>query len=360
MGMARPAALIQLTGAEHKQLLALTKAPKTQRRYADRARIVLKAAQGLGTRQIAVELELRPATVSKWRVRFEREGMEGLHDDFRPGRPVTTEPAQQLRTRLLSQLDEPPPEGHARWNGRLLAEALGAKADAVWKLLRELGISLQRRRSWCVSTDPEFAAKSADIIGLYLGEPANAVVLSIDEKPCIQALERAQGWLKMPDGRSLSGFAHEYRRHGTTNLFAALNVATGQVIGECFPKKRRDEFLRFLDRVVAQYPGQQLHLILDNLSVHKLTEEHPWRQKHPDVHFHFTPTHASWLNQIEAWFSILSRAALKGASFSNVRQLIQQIEAFIAAYNTRAMPFVWTKIRVSQKTPESKYANLIN
>ena len=359
-GMARPATPIVLTEAERDQLSALVKVPKTQRRHAERALIVLKAAQGMSNLQIARELAVRPATVSKWRVRFESEGMEGLHDDYRPGRPPGLESAEQLRGRIMAKLDEDPPEGYARWNGRLLAQALGVKADAVWKLLRQLGINLQRRRSWCVSTDPEFAAKSADVVGLYLGAPANAVVLSIDEKPCLQALEREQGWLKMPDGRSLSGFAHEYRRHGTTNLFAALEVATGQVTGLCFPRKRRNEFLSFLDRLVAAHPAQQLHLVLDNLSVHKLTEEHPWRKKHPHVHFHFTPTHASWLNQIEAWFSILSRAALKGASFHSVRELIEAIEKFIGVYNERAMPFVWTKIRVKQKSPESKYTNLYN
>lgn len=162
----------------------------------------------------------------------------------------------------------------------------------------------------------------------------------------------------MPDGKALTGFAHEYKRHGTTNLFAALNVASGQVAAECFPRKRRDEFLRFLDKLLAMHPDRELHRVLDNLSVHKLKEDHPWRRKHPRVHFHFTPTRASWINQIEAWFSILSRGALKPAGFSNVKELVAAIERFVAAYNQDAMPFEWTKIRVTRKTPESKYANL--
>jgi transposase len=357
--MARPATAIALTEIERAQLTDLIKAPRTQRRYADRARIVLKAAEGMSNRQIAETMSVRPATVSKWRVRFESERLEALNDDYRPGRPPGPEEPERLRSRILAMIDQPAPEGYARWNGRLLAQALGVNAHAVWKHLRALGISLQRRRSWCVSTDPEFATKSADVIGLYLGSPANAVVLSIDEKPCIQALDREQGWLKMPDGRALTGFAHEYRRHGTTNLFAALDVATGCVQGACFQRKRRDEFLRFLDTLVAQNPGRELHLVLDNLSVHKLDEEHQWRKKHPQVHFHFTPTHASWLNQIEAWFSILSRSALSGASFQSVRELIQAIERFIVVYNQTAMPFVWTKVRVWQKSPLGKYAELI-
>lgn len=357
--MARPPTPIVLTQLEEQELRRLTTEPKMQRRFADRARMILKAAAGQSNLEIAAAMAVRPATVCKWRVRFENEGLDGLRDDFRSGRPPTQQP-EDLRAQLLSKLDEEPPSGYAKWNGRLLADALGVKADRVWAELRVLGISLQRRRSWCVSTDPEFTAKSADIIGLYLGPPENAVVLSLDEKPCIQALERAQGWLKMPDGRSLTGFAHEYKRHGTTNLFAALNVATGQVAADCFPKKRRDEFLRFLDRLVAENPGKELHLILDNLSVHKLKEDHPWRLKHPGVHFHFTPTHASWINQIEAWFSILSRSALKSASFKNVKSLIAAIENFVESYNQSAMPFVWTKVRVNRKEPSSKYADLYN
>lgn len=358
--MSRPATVIRLTYPEREELERLARQPKAQRRHSDRARIILKAADGMSNLEIAQTIGTRPATVSKWRVRFESEGLEGLRDDYRPGRPPTGGDAAAFRDRLLAQLDEDPPEGYAKWNGRLLAEKLGVKPDKVWKELRTLGINLQRRRSWCVSTDPEFASKSADIVGLYLGPPANAIVLCVDEKPCIQALERQQGWLKMPDGRSLTGFAHEYKRHGTTNLFAALDVATGQVAADCFPRKRRDEFLRFLDKLVALYPGKELHLVLDNLSVHKLKEDHPWRIKNPNVHFHFTPTHASWINQIEAWFSILSRAALKGTSFKSTKDLVRAIEKFVQVYNENAEPFQWTKIRVTQKTPESKYANLIN
>jgi transposase len=174
------------------------------------------------------------------------------------------------------------------------------------------------------------------------------VVLSFDEKPCIQALERAQGWLKLPDGRALTGFAHEYKRHGTSTLFAALNVATGQVLGGHFQRKRRVEFLEFMDRLVALHPGKELHVILDSLSTHRIEQE-PWRKAHPQVYFHFTPTHASWLNQIEVWFSILSAKALRGASFRSVKELIAQIDAFIAAYNEEAAPFEWTKKSISAR-----------
>lgn len=357
--MGRPATPITLNEDERRQLEAMIGRPKAQARYVERARIVLWAAEGQSNQAIAQRLDTREARVSRWRTRFEREGLAGLHDAPRPGRPPR-DPEASLCARVLAKLDEPPPAGFARWNGPLLASALGdVTADQIWAQLRALGISLERRRSWCVSTDPQFAAKAADIVGLYLAPPCNAVVLSIDEKPCIQALERAQGWLRLPNGRALTGFAHEYKRHGTTTLFAALETATGRVHGGHYRRKRRDEFLDFLDRLVAAHPGQILHLILDNLSTHLLTPEHPWRRRHPQVHFHFTPTHASWLNQIEVWFSILSAQALRGASFTSVAQLTAAIDAFISAYNHRATPFVWTKVRATQKSPQSKYANLI-
>jgi len=354
--MPKPATTIVLTGDERLQLSAMRRKPKAQARYAQRAQIILRAAEGAASKEIAGHLGVSPAMVSKWRTRFEREGLSGLHDDHRPGRPPTLDEGE-FRARLLEQLEAAPPAGHAQWDGPLLAKALGVSADRVWRLLRTLGISLKRRRSWCVSTDPQFAEKAADVVGLYLAPPENAVVLSFDEKPCIQALERAQGWLKMPDGRALTGFAHEYKRHGTSTLFAALNVATGQVLGGHFKRKRRVEFLAFMDRLVAAHPGQELHVILDNLSTHRVEQE-PWHKAHPKVHFHFTPTHASWLNQIEVWFSILTAKALRGASFRSVKALIEQIDAFIAAYNEEAAPFQWTKVKVRAKTLASKYSNL--
>ena len=262
--------------------------------------------------------------------------------------------------RILQQLDEPPPEGFAQWNGRLLAEALGdVSDDYVWRVLRQHRISLERRQSWCISTDPEFARKAADIVGLYLAPPENAVVICMDEKPHIQALERSQGWLKLPNGRTLSGFSHEYRRHGTTTLFAALTVATGMVKAGHFNRRRRREFLQFMNELIAEYPQQEIHVILDNLSTHK-PKRNLWLARHPNVHFHYTPTHASWLNRIEIWFSLLSRAALKNASFTSPEQLRLAIDRFINAYNARAVPFEWTKRDVGPKRLAHKYADLRN
>jgi transposase len=282
--------------------------------------------------------------------------MNGLCDDFRPGAAPKYD--ERTERRLLEKLDQPPPAGYARWNGALLANALGdVSADQVWRTLRKLGISLQRRRSWCVSTDPQFAAKAADVVGLYLAPPENAVVISVDEKPCIQALERAQGWLKMPDGRAMTGFAHEYKRHGTTTLFAALEVATGRVYGASKSRKRRQEFLEFIAQLEAVYPDKELHIVLDNLSTHRITDPAFWK-KHPRLHFHFTPTHASWLNQIEVWFSILSAQSLSGASFRSAKDLVAHIQDYIAAYNEDCAPFEWRKINPEAKSFAGKYANI--
>jgi hypothetical protein len=265
----------------------------------------------------------------------------------RSGKPKTY--GADAGRRILALLDRPPPEGFARWTAPLIARELDDVSDQhVWRFLRAQGIDLAGRKAWCLSTDPEFAAKAADIVGLYLDPPENAVVLAVDEKPAIQALERAQGYLKLPNGRALTGFAHEYKRRGTTTLFAALEVATGQIKARHSKRRRRPEFLDFMNRLVAEYPDQEIHVVLDNLSTHKPKRDH-WRVRHKNVHFHFTPTHASWLNQVEIWFSILARSALKGASFSSVRQLRQAIDAFIEAYNPTATPFQWHKARVHPK-----------
>jgi transposase len=353
--MSRKAVDFTLTVSERDELQQWSRGHQTPQSLAERAQIVLLASQGLRNNAIAQQLGCRRARVCKWRRRFAERRCEGLSDAPRPGQPAKY--GAEDERRLLAQLDNPAPKGYATWNGRLLAQALGLSADWVWATLRRHGISLQRRRSWCVSTDPEFARKAADIVGLYLHPPEGAVVLSVDEKPHIQALERAQGWLRLPDGRALTGFSHEYRRHGTSTLFAALEVATGQVKAGHFQRRRRRDFLAFMNEVVAAYPRRELHVIVDNLNIHKPKQDR-WLRQHPQVHLHFTPTHASWLNQVEVWFSLLARQALRGASFTSVQQLREAIDAFIAAYNPQAVPFEWTKREVRSVEPKYKYAYL--
>ena len=213
--------------------------------------------------------------------------------------------------------------------------------------------------AWCISTDPQFADKAADVVGLYLDPPENALVLCVDEKPHIQALERAQGYLKLPNGRALIGFSHEYKRHGTTTLFAALETATGQVIAGHYQRRRRVEFLDFMNRVVSAHPDRDIHVILDNLNTHKPKRD-KWLARHKNVHFHYVPTHASWLNQVEVWFSLLARYALKGASFTSAKELREAIDRFIAAYNPTAHPFEWTREVVHPKSLTRHYADLCN
>ena len=267
-GMGRPATVIELTGDERTTLEGWVHSPRTEQRMVFRARIILMAGDRVGTRKIAEALQTWPPTVSKWRTRFAEQRIGGLQDAPRPGaRRVYGEGTER---RILAVLDEPPPAGYATWNGPLIAGRLGDVSQAhVWSVLRRHGIQLQRRRSWCVSTDPAFSAKAADIVGIYLEPPENAVVLSVDEKPGIQALERAQGYLKLPNGRAVTGQSHEYVRHGTTTLFAALDVVTGQVKAGHYRRRRRREFLDFMNGLIADYPDQEVHVILDNLSTHK-------------------------------------------------------------------------------------------
>jgi transposase len=356
--MSKRATALTLMPEERATLEAWVRAGKTERRLAERARIILAAAGGDSTISIARSQRQRAATVSKWRLRFAQARLAGLQDAPRPGAAPRYD--ADTEKRILAKLEEKPPSGYSTWTGTLVAQALGdVSKHHVWRVLRSEGIHLQRRRSWCISTDPQFAAKAADIVALYLNPPENAVVLSVDEKPHIQALERAQGYLKLPNGKAVTGFNHEYKRHGTTTLFAALEVLTGKVVGGHARRRRRRDFLAFMNDVVAAFPDKELHVVLDNLSTHKPKHDR-WLARHKNVHLHFTPTHASWLNQIECWFSILSRRALRGASFTSPQQVRDAIDRFIAAYNAHAVPFEWTKSNIRNVHPRSSYADLRN
>jgi len=355
--MAKRAAVV-LSLEERSVLESWVRSGTTERRMAERARMVMRLADGQSSVAVAREMKTRPARVSKWRRRFALERLRGLSDAPRSGKPTQYDSGTERR--ILKALDDPPPKGYGAWNGTLLARHLGdVSADQVWLVLRLRRIHLQRRRSWCVSADPEFARKAADIVALYLDPPENALVLCVDEKPHIQALERAQGWLRLPNGKALAGYAHEYTRHGTTTLFAALEVTTGLVKTGHFNRRRRREFLHFMNEVVAEHPGQELHVVLDNLNTHKPKHDR-WLARHRNVHFHYTPTHASWLNQIEVWFSLLTRFALRPQSFTHPRQVRQAIDAYTEVSNEHAAPFEWTKRYVAQKPLRHKYSNLHN
>jgi transposase len=347
---------IILEANERSVLEALSRSSKSEARMVLRARIVLLAADGIATREIGRRVGCTTGTASKWRVRYAHHRLAGLDETGRRGAAPKYGPTD--RRRILALLDRSPPPGYSNWTAPLLSrELVDIHAQYIWRFLRAQKIDLSGRKSWCDSNDPDFVAKAAEIVGLYMAPPKNAVVLSIDEKPSIQALERAQGYLKSDDGRTMTGQSHDYKRHGTTTLFAALDVATGTVTGRHYKRRRRIEFLDFMNQVVVDHKGRELHVILDNLSTHKPKRD-LWLARHKSVHFHYTPTHTSWLNQIEIWFSILSRKSLSGASFRSVDQLVNHINSFIAHYNDNPRPFVWTKSQVHQKRLQPCFANL--
>src|ERR1700681_2473313 len=295
--MPRHAPGLECSAEDRASLEALTKSRTTESRAVERARIILASLEGKEIQQVARELRVSVPTVSKWRQRFSLFGLRGLHDQSRPGKPVRYDTA--FRNRVLALLEQPPPPGMSHWDGPAVAEKLDSSVYAVWRVLRREGIYLQRHRSWCVSTDKEFAPKAADVVGLYLNPPMNAVVLSMDEKPSMQAIERPSGYVQTDSGAVVRALKSTYKRHGTLNLFAALNVGTGQVQTEITEYKKRADFQSFLDSVITdQPPDKEIHVILDNYSTHKKNDD--WLAKFDGrVQFHFTPTSASWLNQIE-------------------------------------------------------------
>jgi len=357
-GMPRHAPVLECSAEDATSLVAISKSRTEEARAVERARIVLASLEGKEIQQVAQELGVSVPTVSKWRQRFALWGLRGLQDRPRPGKPATYDTA--FRDRMLALLEQPPPPGMSHWDGPAVAEKLGSSVHAVWRVLRREGIYLQRLRSWCVSTDKEFAPKAAEIVALYLNPPVNALVLSVDEKPSRQAIERPTGYVETDSGAVVRALKSTYKRHGTLNLFAALEVGTGQVHTKTTDYKKRADFLGFLDGVLAgQPPDKEIHVILDNYSTHKKNND--WlAQFEGRVQFHFTPTSASWLNQIEIVFSLLQRKALSGASFKNKDQLRDAIEAFLKKHNERAKPFRWRKREVKGSQLRNTIINLCN
>jgi transposase len=338
------------------ELERLSRSRTESKQLVERSKIILDCLQGKMNKDIAADYKTRPNRITKWRQRFSKSGIAGLVDSPRSGKPSKRE---FLKKQILRKLETPPPPGQACWDGKSLAAALEVKPGSVWGILRKEGIQLQRTRSWCVSTDEEFATKSADIIGLYLNPPERALVICIDEKPSIQALERATGYVETSSGKIVRGLKSTYKRHGTINLFAALQVSTGEVKTKTTESKKREDFLTFMNDVIRDVPEEQeVHVILDNYCTHKKNDE--WLAIHPNVKFHFTPTSASWLNQVEIWFGILTRKALRGASFKNIESVIAAINEFTGAYHKNAKPFVWKKREVKGSQLKNTIANLLN
>src|ERR1022692_2355568 len=296
--MPRHAPVLECSAEDEASLIAISQSRVEEARAVERARIILARLDGKEIQQVARELRVSIPTVSKWRKRFALWGLRGLGDLPRSGKPVTYDAA--FRDRVLAVLEQPPPTGLSHWDGPAVAERLESSVYAVWRILRREGIHLQRHRSWCVSTDKEFAPKAADVVGLYLNPPLNAVVLSVDEKPSMQAIERSSGYVETDSGAVVRGLKSTYKRHGTLNLFAALEVGTGQVKTKITEYKKRADFQSFLEGVIAEQPAdKEVHVIVDNYSTHKKNDD--WLAKFERrVQFHFTPTPASWLTRLKS------------------------------------------------------------
>jgi transposase len=338
--MARAAVVVALDPAEEELLRRRLRTGSTSQQEALRARIVLRAAEGATNRQIAVENGVSQQTVGLWRQRFVASGVDGLCDQQRSGRPRVIDDA--VANRVLAKTLEPPPAGETHWSVRRLGLELGLAPTTVHRVWREHRLKPHQLRSFTYSTDPELAAKVVDIVGLYLDPPRGALVLCVDEKTQIQALDRTQPTLPLRPGKA-QRMTHDYKRNGTTSLYAALEIASGRVTGQCHDRHTHREFLAFLNRLVRLYPRRPLHVVLDNSSTHSTPQVKAWLERHRRVHFHFTPKGASWMNQIECWFSILTRQQIRRGVFHDVPELIATIERFIEGYNTRAQPFAWTK-----------------
>ena len=338
--MARRATELDLTPDEQAALDGMARGRTIAHRTAQRARLVLLAGVGVTNKEIAHQLGLSEPSVRLWRNRFAEERLAGLEDRPRPGRPSRYTEADRARV-ISTVCTQTPPQGRTHWTVRSLADQTGVVRNVVHRILREERLAPHRVRSWVTSTDPEFETKALDILGLYVNPPEHALVLSVDEKTTIQALDRAQLTLPLRPGQ-VERRSFEYKRNGTTSLYAALAVHQGEVVGQCPPAHRHEEFLDFLRLLARTYPAQELHLIVDNFSAHKHEGVQRWLGRHRRITLHFTPTHASWLNQIELWFSILSRKVIRRGIFPSTKTLIDAIMAFINRYNEEGRSFRWT------------------
>ena len=336
----RPKPVLTLTREEQIQLRSWARSRTLPHALVARAKLVLWSADGESNTRIASRLRWTNATVGKWRQRFVQHRLAGLYDELRPGRPRTVAD-DQIASLLKRTLSRKPASG-THWTVRLAAQASGISKSTVHRLFQIFALQPHRSRSFKLSTDPFFIEKVRDIVGLYLNPPDHALVLCVDEKSQIQALNRTQPVLPMGLGY-VEGVTHDYVRHGTTTLFAALDIATGTVFTECKPRHRHQEFLAFLRRLDACIPeGLDVHLVVDNYATHKHPKVRIWLAQRPRYHIHYTPTYSSWLNQVERWFGLITQRAIRRGSFRSVKDLIQKIDAFVQHYNRSTRPFVWT------------------
>lgn len=340
MGRGRPKAELVLTAEQRQQLESIANSRSLPAGLVQRARIILLSASGKPNQQIARQLELRPSTVSKWRRRFLAYGIMGLYDELRPGRPRSISDERVARVVRKTLQDRSPDATH--WSIRQLAKQSATSKSTVHRIWQAFGLQPHRQKHFQLSNDPFFVEKVRDIVGLYLNPPENAVVLCVDEKSQIQALERTQPMLPMGLGY-VEGVTHNYRRHGTTTLFAAFDTATGNVISQCRQRHRHQEYLDFLREIEKNVPKElAVHIIVDNYATHKHPRVKRWLATRPRFQVHFTPTYSSWLNQVEIWFNRITQQAIRRGTFRSVAELIEKIDRFVQTSNASAKPFVWT------------------
>jgi transposase len=345
--MAAHVRTVEIADADRRELRRRARSKGAPARVVERARIVLLAGDGMPGKQIAARVGCAEPTVVTWRRRYTESGLAGLEDLPRPGSPSVLPEALRDRVLELTLTQPPTAYGATHWSSRLLATALAAEGTplshaTIARIWHRFGVQPWRAETFKFSTDPQLEAKIRDVVGLYLHPPEKAVVLCVDEKPQVQALERTAPTLPTRPG-SAERQTFDYVRHGTTTLFAALEVATGKVTDACTERHRHQEFLGFLQQVAAAYPRRELHVVVDNYATHKHPAVRAWLARHRRVHLHFTPTSGSWLNLVEAFFSIITRQALRRGNFPTVADLIAAIERFIDAWNDRCAPFTWTK-----------------
>jgi len=338
--VAKPLSGLTLQAGEREKLDLLAARPTVSQRAALRARIILASADGQTSVQVADSLSVSPASVYKWRHRFAKGRLASLTDAPRSGTPrtIVDKQVEDVITRTL----EMTPKNATHWSTRSMAEATGLTQNAIWRIWRTFGLQPHRQETFKLSTDPFFIEKVRDVVGLYMNPPEHALVLSVDEKAQVQALDRTQPLLPMKPGFTEKR-THDYYRHGTTSLFAALNVASGEVVGRCYRQHRHQEFLRFLKVIDQEFQKDiELHLILDNYQTHKTPDIQRWLIRHPRFQIHFIPTSTSWLNQVELWFAQITRQRIRRGSFNAVRELEQAIMNYIENHNHNPKPFVWT------------------
>jgi len=341
MRKGRPIPRVILSPSERQTLESWTRRRSSAQALAQRSRMILLAATGRSNTEVAHALRVTKQMVGKWRSRFVARRLEGLLDEPRPGAPrrITDVEVERVVTHTLESI----PRNATHWSTRAMAKACGLSQSSVSRIWRAFALRPHRTETFKLSKDPLFVEKVRDIVGLYLNPPDKALVLCVDEKSQIQALDRTQPILPMRPGQA-ERRTHDYARHGTTSLFAALDIAAGKVIGECHGRHRSQEFRRFLDRIATEVPPSlDVHLILDNYGTHKTPLIHRWLVRHPHFHFHFTPTGASWLNLVECWFSQLTEKQIRRGSHRSTRQLVAAIKSYLKHNNENPKPFVWTK-----------------